>query len=513
MQPNSVSSASAAQNNAKKRHADPYKKRIHRLRRTARRIMYVLACLVLTFLIALFIRERYVKLPKPEVLSEYLENGTFFNGITIGGKNVAGMTIEEARALLLPMVEQEANSINIVVSYNSSIWVFTAADMNVTSDIDTVLAEAMLYGRSGTGYQNGKAVKASKEEGQAFAITLLPDTGLLTGRLSEIGSAIDTPPMEPTAEPDVWAEMPAFEYAEGENGYMLDESALKDAIAACLASGDYQAILTPELKLTSPERDLSWLKENTQLRATWQTSFGGSSSLHNVNRVGNIQKATTLLNGCMVEDGEEFNFNAFIGPRTERGGWPLAPGIVNGNTYQMEPGGGICQVSTTLYNALLRCGSETEITERYHHSWPSSYADVGLDATVTGTAQSGKSLNFINNTGAPLYIFAYCDQKDYTMTIYIYGKPLEDGITYNLRSEIVETLTPATPTTIENPEWPAGYQKKTITTRNGYVADVYREQYVNDEIKSSTLLYTDTYRAIQGEITVGTGDPSLPKPS
>ena len=121
---------------------------------------------------------------------------------------------------------------------------------------------------------------------------------------------------------------------------------------------------------------MDWLKENTQLRATWQTDFGSSSSLRNANRVGNIQKATTLLNGCKIEVGEEFNFNGFIGPRTESGGWPLAPGIVNGNTYEMQAGGGICQVSTTLYNALLCGGSEIEITERYHHSWPSSYADI-----------------------------------------------------------------------------------------------------------------------------------------
>ena len=411
MQSNNTTTASAAQNPAKRRQADPYKNRIRRLHRTARRIMYAMVFLVLAFFLTLFIRERYVKSPTPETLFGYLETATFLNGITVNGKNITGMTIEEARALLLPMIEQDAGSINIVVNYNSSIWIFTAADMDVTSDIDAVLAEAVLYGRSGTKYQNKKAVKALNEAGKSYEITLLPDASLLSDRLSEIGSAIDTPSLEPTAEPDVWAESPTFAYTEGEDGYMLDEAALEDTIAACLESGDYQAVITPELKLTSPQHDMSWLKENTQLRATWQTSFGGSSSLHTVNRVGNIQKATTLLNGCMVEDGAEFNFNAFIGPRTERGGWPLAPGIVNGNTYDMEAGGGICQVSTTLYNALLRCGSEAEITERYHHSWPSSYAEVGLDATVTGTAESGKSLNFINHTGAPLYIFAYCDQK------------------------------------------------------------------------------------------------------
>ena len=217
-----------------------------------------------------------------------------------------------------------------------------------------------------------------------------------------------------------------------------------------------------------------------------------------------------------MDVGEEFNFNAFVGPRTESGGWPLAPGIVNGETYELQPGGGICQVTTTLYNALLCCGPDKiEITERHHHSWPSSYAGIGLDSTVTGTAESGKSLNFKNTSGAPMYMFLYCDQTAYTVTAYLYGEPLPEGITYQPRADVIETTEPPETETTENPNWPMGYKEKTVKARNGYKSNVYLDKYVNgvkDE-EGSKLLYTDTYRAKAEKITIGTGDPSLPKPT
>lgn len=469
------------------------------------------------FLIALitvfFVRRHHVHLPSEKKLHSYLETGAYYNGVTINGKNVAGMTLAEARSAIAPLVEEDAKSVNITVENGTSLWVFTGADMGISSNLEYVLAEAMLYGRGGTGAAN----KAAKEElstaGREFTVTLTADPSALTERIGDIAQLINTPATEPSAEPNVWSATPSFNYHEGTDGTVLDESGLVNSINAALAERDFTRTITPQLITQSPSHSLDWLKENTQLRATWQTSFGGSSSSRNPNRVGNIQKATTLLNGCKVEVGEEFNFNGYIGPRTESGGWPLAPGIVNGNTYEMQAGGGICQVSTTLYNALLSCGPEIEITERYHHSWPSSYADIGLDSTVTGSVESGKSLNFINNTGAPLYIFAYCDQDNHTMTIYMYGEPLEAGVTYVPRGVVIETIKPAETVTVENINWPTGYKQTTISSRDGYKSEVYRDKVVNGTVESSELLYTDSYRAVQGEITIGTGDPSLPKPT
>ena len=115
---------------------------------------------------------------------------------------------------------------------------------------------------------------------------------------------------------------------------------------------------------------------------------------------------------------------------------------------------GRLQPFTTPCSAAVRI--KVEITERYHHSWPSSYADIGLDSTVTGTVESGKSLNFKNTSGAPMYIFLYCDQAAHTVTAYVYGEPLPEGITYKPRGDVVETTDPPETVTTENPNWPLG---------------------------------------------------------
>ncbi|MBQ4611034.1 MAG: VanW family protein [Clostridia bacterium] len=494
------------QRSGRRKKKNPYKA-------LSRRLFVLAAVLIAALVVVFFLRFRHTHIPSEKKLHSYLDEGTYLSGIVINGKNVSGMTIDEARSAISPMLEETARGMNIGVSYGSSLWLFTGADMKVSSDLEYVLAEAMLYGRGDTAAANGKAKKELKEAGREFAVTFTPDTSALRAQIANIAAAVDTPAVEPSAEANMWATTPSFNYHEGVDGHVLDQEALLNSITTAVSEGSFQALIKPELVTQAPSHSLDWLKENTKLRATWQTDFGSSSSLRNTNRVGNIQKATTLLNGCKVEVGEEFNFNGFIGPRTESGGWPLAPGIVNGNTYEMQAGGGICQVSTTLYNALLCSGSEIEITERYHHSWPSSYADIGLDSTVTGSVDSGKSLNFVNNTGAPLYIFAYCDQTNHTMTIYIYGEPLPEGVTYTTRGEVIETIKPAETVTEENPEWPVGYEEKTVTSREGYKSEVYRDKYVNGTLDSSELLYTDSYRAVQGKITKGTGDPSLPKPT
>ena len=494
------------QRSGRRKKKNPYKA-------LSRRLFVLAAVLIAALAVVFFLRFRHTHIPSEKKLHSFLDEGTYLSGIVINGKNVSGMTIDEARSAISPMLEETARGMNIGVSYGSSLWLFTGADMKVSSDLEYVLAEAMLYGRGDTAAANGKAKKELKEAGREFAVTFTPDTSALRAQIANIAAAVDTPAVEPSAEANMWATTPSFNYHEGVDGHVLDQEALLNSITTAVSEGSFQALIKPELVTQAPSHSLDWLKENTKLRATWQTDFGSSSSLRNTNRVGNIQKATTLLNGCKVEVGEEFNFNGFIGPRTESGGWPLAPGIVNGNTYEMQAGGGICQVSTTLYNALLCSGSEIEITERYHHSWPSSYADIGLDSTVTGSVDSGKSLNFVNNTGAPLYIFAYCDQTNHTMTIYIYGEPLPEGVTYTTRGEVIETIKPAETVTEENPEWPVGYEEKTVTSREGYKSEVYRDKYVNGMLDSSELLYTDSYRAVQGKITKGTGDPSLPKPT
>ena len=105
-----------------------------------------------------------------------------------------------------------------------------------------------------------------------------------------------------------------------------------------------------------------------------------------------------------------------------------APGISNGE-YQEEAGGGICQVSSTLYGSILR--AEVKVVDRTHHSWPLTYVDGGLDATISTGAPDFK---IQNNYDIPIYIVATCDGSARTIEVSIYGPKFEDGLTRDFTS-------------------------------------------------------------------------------
>lgn len=524
MEKRTPNSGARPENSRESRAKQAYK----RLKRLVGLMKLAVAGLVLVFTVLLAVH-LFVEKPGEEKLAAIQETGTLLPGVTINGIDVAGMTRAQAEEAVRAKLSEAVSSINITVRHGSSLWVLTAADMAPATNLDTILDEAMLLGKTGTLLQNNREQKDIEESGRSFMAALVPDHDTLLARLAEIGAAVDTVPTEPYVEADPTASVPAFIYVEGKDGYVLNQEQLFGEILSLMEKQQYTATLTPELEYASPTLTLEDLQFATQYRSEFQTSFGGSRAARNENRVGNIQRAVTLLNGCKVEQGELFHFNAYIGPRTEEGGWPLAPGIVSGERYEDQAGGGICQVSTTLYNALLCSGAAMHrgstleeimaanieglsITERRHHSWPSSYVDKGLDSTVTGTVESGKSLNFVNNTGAPVYIFAYCDQDNYTVTIYIYGLPLEEGVTYKTRGEVDEEIEPGEVIITEEPNWPLGYEEETVSPRTGYKVTAYRDIYINGALDSTEVLYEETYNAVTGKKTVGTGDPSLPVP-
>ncbi|MBQ5758396.1 MAG: VanW family protein [Clostridia bacterium] len=177
----------------------------------------------------------------------------------------------------------------------------------------------------------------------------------------------------------------------------------------------------------------------------------------------------------------------------------------------MQFGGGVCQVSTTLYVALMRAGTPYSAVTRRQHSIPSTYVPKGLDATVDSDHIDFK---FKNTTEYPIYIFAYTtptkNRSRYRdINVVIYGKALPENTKYDLRSVIVEEIQPGDPIISYNKKKSVDYSETTVEARTGYVADVYLDTIVNGKTVSSEKIYTDRYEAITQKITVGT----IPTPS
>lgn len=186
------------------------------------------------------------------------------------------------------------------------------------------------------------------------------------------------------------------------------------------------------LPLIITEPEVTTEKLNSMLFADLlsqkSTGLGGSSAA----RINNISKAASAINGLILNPGEEFSYNGTVGQRTAAAGYQGAGAYLNGKVVT-EIGGGICQVSSTLYYCTLI--ANLEITERYCHYFGVSYLPAGLDATVSWPAPDFK---FKNNSDYPIKIEAFTDMSAYNVTVRIYGSN-PDGIRVEMTTDTWQT--------------------------------------------------------------------------
>ena len=440
---------------------------------------------------------------KNPAMLEYLQSiRRYKNGVTIEGIEVGSLSIEEARPLVEQAVSKQLRSVSITLEHEGNSWAFTAADMNLNSNLQEVLNEAISFGRIGS-------KDSELEDAKSFFIELKAERKALVNRLNLLAPEIGSAPIEPYAIPELGeGNKPVFTPAQGKNGYKLDTEATADIIEDALNKRHYQHVINPVLEYIPPSLTLDFIMANTEYISSFTTRFARSSSDQVVkNRVFNIQKAAERINCYTVQQGEEWSFNGWVGPRTKSEGWKEANGISGGKEYTLQAGGGICQVSTTLYNALL-CG-RIPVIDRKKHSIPSDYVPKALDATVD---TSGIDLKFLNDTEAPLYIFVYItpdpkSSRHLNITVSLYGRPLPEGVSYKTRSEIIEVIPRIEPKYKDDPTVPVGYQLEVVKARDGFIAKAYRDKYVNGKLESSEYLYEDKYNGNEAEIHIGTGNP------
>lgn len=230
------------------------------------------------------------------------------------------------------------------------------------------------------------------------------------------------------------------------------------------------------------------------LKSSFYTSYYNSSD----ERKSNIKLSAKKLNNTFVDVGAEFSFNDVVGERSEKNGYKIAKVIVNGR-FEEGLGGGVCQVSTTLYNAALLAG--LKITEYHPHSLPVSYVAPSFDAMVnSGSAD----LRFINNTHNPVIIKAYAD--DNRIKIEIMGE--KNGFTIERQSEIVEEIIAPEEITVidekgEYSELKKGERKVITYSKNGLVSKGIIIKRVNGKVVSKRTLRVDRYKPQTGIIVVG----------
>ncbi len=273
-----------------------------------------------------------------------------------------------------------------------------------------------------------------------------------------------------------------FLFTGAEQGQAVNQDKLAQDITEALGRKEFDAVIVAVVDTVEPEVSEATAREKYKTISTCITKTTSNSK-----RNTNIKLAAQAINGTVLQPGEEFSFNKTVGQRTEAKGYKGAAAYNNGEVVE-EIGGGVCQVSSTLYNAVLRAGLKT--TKRQSHTYEPSYVDPGSDATVSW---NGPDYKFVNNSDTAIGIRAsYADQ---TMTVSIYGMPiLEEGVTYSLKCSKIKDTGELPPVIEEDPTLQPGEEKVKSKGSQGSQWEARLVIKKDGEIISQEVDHTVTYK-------------------
>ncbi len=417
------------------------------------------------------------------------ENAVIKDGVYIGNIAVGGMTAAEAAAAVDSYVESLLNTSFTLVGANGSITL-TGEEMGITADTDTCVSEALGAASSGNLIQRFKEQQALDEGDCIIELTLSVDKQQTAELIYAAKSSLDIEAVDNT----LVRENGSFTYVEGQDGEEVDVVASVYAINSYLANdwtgGDSEiTLVNTESSPRGTEEEFSHI---TDLLGSYSTNFSSSSA----SRATNVKNGCEKINGTILYPGEEFSVYEAVSPFTEENGYELAGSYENGTTVESF-GGGICQVSTTLYNAVIR--AELEVTMRYSHSMMVAYVSPSEDAAIAGTY---KDMRFVNNYDYPIYIEGYCSGG--VIYFNIYGEETRaSNRSISFESEIVETTEPETQITLDSSVAYGSYYTEQ-TSHTGYVARLWKIVTVDGVEESRTVFNNSTYQASPTIVVFGT---------
>ncbi len=276
-------------------------------------------------------------------------------------------------------------------------------------------------------------------------------------------------------------------------GRDVDKKKLAAIISELEQTEDTERLLpvhTVQPSITSEMAESMLFKDEL---GTAKTSFG-TGTQNGRNRKHNMEISVVKIDNLILLPGEEFSFNKVVGPRDAAHGYKTAHIYINGR-IEDGIGGGICQVSTTMYNAVLK--ADLEVTERKNHSFTVGYVPLGQDATAY---YGGTDFRFLNSTNWPIKLLSYV--KGNSIYFSIIGTNENPDKTVIISNKIL-SQTPFTTQTTEDPTLPPGTTKELQEGLNGYVVDTYKIIQENGKVISQTKLHTSRYRPCTQILLVG----------
>lgn len=428
---------------------------------------------------------------------EYLQQDVIYPGVFVEGQHVGGMTLAQAQEFLAGAQISTESLFSVSVAIGNKTWTFDGSNVPATRDLRHVLYQAYAIGRTNTTATLGtqitpfrerlNTVMALRENGVNLSARAAYDHEAVRKRVEDIAAFVAREPKD-AALHSIDITTHTLLFSDEQVGVKVDPQALYQQLTASLDRGDRGTTLTVEPVLTQPKITKAQLSANFQRIAAYTTDTTGDG-----NRNNNINLACQAITSTVLMPGEAFSFNTATGQRTIEKGYREAGAISAGQSIE-EVGGGICQVSSTLFNAVAR--ADLEIVSRSPHAWPSTYVNRGEDATVNWP---NLDFQFKNNRDTPVFVVAYYQNRKCSAEIW--GFPLGEGITIDLKSKVVKTTEPPVDARyVQNPNMTPGTSKEIIKSRTGYVVDTYKVWYQNGTEIKREKMHTSTYKAYQRTI-------------
>ncbi|MCJ7691422.1 MAG: VanW family protein, partial [Clostridiaceae bacterium] len=408
--------------------------------------------------------------------------------VKIENENLTGKTKIEAQKIIKDKYSSQMIKKKIDIVSQGKKYTLDYSMLDAKYNINEAIEQAVSYGSDMNMYQRYKAIKNPVE--MKIKLKFEYNDKIVGDILTEIAKDTNR---EAVSAKITMISSGKFNVTNDVIGKKLDSDKLKNEIKDKIngvLSEDTISIEAPVDEI-APKVTTATLKAINKKISSYTTSFATSAA----GRSTNINLSTKSINGTLLMPGDVFSFNGVVGRRTAKSGYQDA-GIIIGDKLEQGLGGGICQTSTTLYNAIL--GTELTSVERVHHTFPSHYVAKGLDATVD---YGNLDYKFKNTLKYPIFIEGYTSNK--RVSFNIYSSSTLTNRTYKISSETLQTIQPK----IEIIKDPTKFEGEKETIKKGYTGykvKVTRRTYESGKLIDTKVINNDTYRVINGITKVGT---------
>ncbi len=425
-------------------------------------------------------------------MSEVTAQEGYFKGVLVEGMELDGLSKEEAQVKLDEYWTQLlATEVELGVM-NETLKV-TLGELGLTYTNQEILSDAYALGREGSTFQNYLDIKNLEKEPVNHELTFSFDEETLLNVLKEKTSSYENKMQNAGLK----RENGSFVITEEKDGVVFnyEESAklLTEKLTDWADRASFKIDMVTQVEKAKYTKEM--MEKVTDKIGTFSTSYSSSGW----GRKKNVKAGASFINGNVIYPGETFSVHDVVTPFTYERGYDMAGSYLNGETVE-SMGGGICQVSTTLYNAVLR--AELEIVERHEHSMTVGYVQLSADAAIAGTY---KDLKFKNNTETPIYIEGNANGS--TLTFTIWGEETRPANrTISFVNEVLSTTQP-TEQEEKDPTLEEGVRKVISKGHIGYKTKLWKIVKVDGKQTDKILVNSSNYMMSKTKVAVGTKKP------